>query len=135
MSSDYLPDFEEPPPAPEPPPDQNVHIPDNIQDKIEENQNDAYDIEDDNIQMELMDEEEEELEIQPRPRMSNSDIFKGPKIQPVKMSKEEKAEQRKVLREAAKAAEKERKLQEKEAKKLQHRRRKNVLKQHVLKNK
>ena len=117
MSSDYLPDFEEPPPQPEPAPDQNVHIPDNIQDKIEDNQNDAYDIEDDNIQMELMDEEDEDI-IQPRPRMSNEDIFKGPKIQPVKMSKEEKAEQRRMVREAAKAAEKERKLQEKEAKKI-----------------
>ena len=51
-------------------------------------------------------------------RMTNEDIFKGPKIQPVKLSKEEKAEQRRIVREAAKAAEKERKLQEKEAKKL-----------------
>ena len=64
MSSDYLPDMIEPPPAPtapEPAPDANVHIPDNIQDKLEDNQNDAYDIEDDNIAMEVQ-EEEEELE-------------------------------------------------------------------------
>ena len=130
--SDYLPDMIEPPPAPtapEPAPDANVHIPDNIQDKLEDNQNDAYDIEDDNIQMELMDEEEDLDElIQTRPKMSNEDIFKGPKIQPVKMSKEEKAEQRRIVREAAKAAEKERKLQEKEAKKLAKQQEKEKLK-------
>lgn len=117
--SDYLPDMIEPPPAPEPPPDANIHIPDNIQDKLQPNQNDQFQDEDDNIEMELL-EEEPQIDdiIQKKEKMSNEDIFKGPKIQPVKLSKEEKAEQRRIVREAAKAAEKERKLQEKEAKKL-----------------
>lgn len=119
--SDYLPDMIEPPPPPEPVQDANVHIPDNIQDKVQEqNQHDQFQHEDDNIQMELLDEEEPQIDdiIQKKERMTNEDIFKGPKIQPVKLSKEEKAEQRRIVREAAKVAEKERKLQEKEAKKL-----------------
>ena len=125
--SDYLPDFIEPPRPPTPPEDENVHIPDNIQDKvdssIEHNQNDAFKDDDAIIQMEIqdmLDEEEQELEdmINKKEKMTNEDIFKGPKIQPVKLTKEEKAEQRKVAREAAKAAEKERKAQEREAKKV-----------------
>jgi len=120
--SDYLPDMVAPPRPPTPEPDANVHIPDNIQDKVEVNQHDEHKSEDEMIQMEVneMLDDEEPLEdiIQKKEKMTNEDIFKGPKIQPVKLTREEKAEQRKVAREAAKAAEKERKVQEKEAKKL-----------------
>jgi len=120
--SDYLPDFEAPPRPPTPPPDQNVHIPDNIQDKVEDNQNDAFKDDDEIIQMEIQDmlDEEEQLEdmINKKEKMTNDDIFKGPKIQPVKLTKEEKAEERRIAREAAKVAQQERKLQEREAKKV-----------------
>ena len=121
--SDYLPDMIAPPPEPEPVQDANVHIPDNIQDKVEQeptNQHDAFKDEDELIKMEIVDEleEEEELIIQKKEKMTNEDIFKGPKVQPVKLTREEKAEQRRIAREAAKAAEKERKAQEREAKKL-----------------
>lgn len=119
MSDNYLPDMVAPP---EPPPDENVHIPDNIQDKVEVNQHDQHQAEDEMIQMEVneMLDDEEPLEeiIQKKEKMTNEDIFKGPKIQPVKLTREEKAEQRRIAREAAKAAEKERKAQEREAKKL-----------------
>ena len=66
--SDYLPDMIEPPPPPEPVQDANVHIPDNIQDKLQQakqpepNQHDQFQDEDDNIQMELLDEEEPQID-------------------------------------------------------------------------
>ncbi len=123
--SDYLPDFTAPPPEPEPVQDANVHIPDNIQDKVEDNnQHDAFKDEDEIIKMEILEELEaeeeqaEQLVIQKKERMTNEDIFKGPKVQPVKLTREEKAEQRRIVREAAKESEKQRKAQEREAKKL-----------------
>ena len=126
--SDYLPDMIAPPPEPEPKPDANVHIPDNIQDKVEQqqeepNQHDAFAGEDEIIKMEILEELEaeeqaEQLVIQKKEKMTNEDIFKGPKVQPVKLTREEKAEQRRIVREAAKESERQRKAQEREAKKL-----------------
>jgi len=121
--SDYLPDMvapPRPPTPPTPPEDENVHIPDNINDKIldEDITDDQVDYSVNEIDDIYTDEEPTEMIIPKREKMKNDDIFKGPKIQPIKLSKEEKAEERRIAREAAKVAEKERKLQEREEKKL-----------------
>ena len=117
--TDYLPDMIAPPPEPEPALPENVHIPDNITDKIVDDDIDTDETMDDRINEEIseMEDEPDEMLIPKRQKMSNDDIFKGPKIQPIKLSKAEQAEERRIAREAAKVAEKERKIQEKLLKK------------------
>ena len=121
--TDYLPDMIAPPPEPEPALPENVHIPDNITDKIVDDDIDTDEAMDDQINEEISDiaerDEPDEMLIPKKQKMSNDDIFKGPKIQPIKLSKAEMAEERRIAREAAKVAEKERKLQEKLLKKQQ----------------
>lgn len=120
--TDYLPDMIAPPPSPEPALPENVHIPDNITDKIVDDI-DTDEAMDSQINEEISDiaerDEPDEMLIPKREKLSNDDIFKGPKIQPIKLTKAEKAEERRVAREAAKVAEKERKIQEKLLKKQQ----------------
>ena len=114
--TDYLPDMIAPPPEPEPALPENVHIPDNIIDKIVDDDDiDTDEAMDDRINQEIseMEDEPDEMLIPKKQKMSNDDIFKGPKIQPIKLSKAEMAEERRIAREAAKVAEKERKVQEK----------------------
>jgi len=119
--TDYLPDMIAPPPEPEPALPENIHIPDNITDKIVDDDIDTDEAMDSQINEEIseMEDEPDEMLIPKKQKMSNDDIFKGPKIQPIKLSKSEMAEERRVAREAAKVAEKERKLQEKLLKKQQ----------------
>ena len=60
--SNYLPDMVAPP---EPPPaeDANVHIPDNIQDKVEVNQHDQHQTEDEMIQIKVNERKEVNSEV------------------------------------------------------------------------
>ena len=119
--TDYLPDMIAPPPEPEPALPENVHIPDNITDKIVDDDIDTDEAMDSQINEEIseMENEPDEMLIPKKQKLSNDDIFKGPKIQPIKLSKAEMAEERRIAREAAKVAEKERKVQEKLLKKQQ----------------
>jgi len=119
--TDYLPDMIAPPPEPEPALPENVHIPDNITDKIVDDDIDTDEAMDSQINEEIseMENEPDEMLIPKKQKLSNDDIFKGPKIQPIKLSKAEMAEERRIAREAAKVAEKERKIQEKLLKKQQ----------------
>ena len=81
------------------------HIPDNIDDAVI----------DDPSEEELIEDEDEEPVVitTTKSKLSNDDVFATPKVKPVKMTREEGVIERRKVREAAKLAAKEQKLQDK----------------------
>ena len=101
----HLPEMEMPP-APDPLPEPVTnHIPDNIDDAVI----------DDPSEEELIESEDEEPVVitTTKSKLSNDDVFASPKVKPVKMTREEGVIERRKVREAAKLAAKEQKLQDK----------------------
>ena len=83
------------------------HIPDNIDDAVIDDPSEEELIEDE-------DEDEEPIVITTtKSKLSNDDVFATPKVKPVKMTREEGVAERRKVREAAKLAAKEQKLQDK----------------------
>lgn len=98
--ADYLPDMIAPPPQPE----QNDHIPDNIDEAVREAE------EDDEL---LPEEEEEEEPIQIVPtkeKLDMDDVFSTPKVKAVKRTREEMLDEKRKIRELVK----QQKIEEKE---------------------